>query len=218
MKKRTKASVIVAIFLCVSVIATTFALYSKFTSTIDNTFTKSAGVTISLREPAWDGYTFDDSVDGVALGTQKNPAKDAQFLGIDAANAYMPLDEIKKDPTLKLEEGSDDAWVAIKVEFFDNEGNPISEDGFRTNYGTMQMNSKFELIDRKSTYSIYMYQSTLSEGEVTEALFNSVIVNENIAFVDGMLPSFQVKTKGYALQAKNIDKTKAAQELIDMGK
>lgn len=216
MKKRTKATMIVALFASVCVVATTFALYAGTTESRVNTFTKSAGVSISLREPAWDGYGFSDKVDDVKLGTQKNPAKANEFLGIDAAKAYMPLDVIKKDPTIRVNKDSEAAWVAIKVEFFNQDGDIISQETFEKTYGEMNISNTFELIERKGTYSLYMYKTSLSEEQATVPLFDTVQINEDIALVNGILPSFKVKTTGYAVQAKGIDANTASSELIKM--
>lgn len=216
MKKRTKATVIVALFASVCIIATTLALYAGQTESKLNTFTKSAGVSISLREPAWDGYNFNDNVDNVKLGTQKNPAKANEFLGIDAAKAYMPADIVKKDPTIRVDADSEAAWVAIKVEFFNQNKEVISQETFENTYGKIVIDSKFELIERKGTHSVYMYKTSLSQTEATVPLFKEVKINEDIALVDGVLPSFKIQTTGYAVQAKGIDANTASTELIKM--
>ena len=218
MNKKKKATLAIALLLSVCVVATTFAIFIGNTATLKNTFTKSAGISISLREPSWDGYEFSDDVEGIALGTKKNPAKADVQLGIDQAGAYMPEDRIQKDPTLRLEDGSEDAWVAIKVEFFNHNNEAISEDAFVNTYGAISMSNEFELIDRKANYSLYMYKTKMAAASTSDPLFKEVVINDDIAFVNGVLPSFRIATKGYAVQAKGLNYSEAMNELIEMSK
>lgn len=215
MKRKMKIAMLLVVMLSIGMLSATFALFHQNTELKENVFTASSGLSISLREPSWDGYDFDDKVPGIP-GTQKNPESKDTSLGIDLAQQYMPGDHIKKDPTLKNEQGSENAWVAIKVEFYNHDGTLISQEQFEKEYGMITINDKFTLIEANTKYSLYAYNDILKAGDKSEALFNEVVVNEDIAFVKGGLPSFKVKTSGYAVQSKGVNKEKALKQFKTM--
>ena len=194
-------------------VGVTYSLLKYRTDTINNSFTSSENISIQLREPNWDGYEFDQEYIGIP-GSQKDPADQNLTLGIDKASQYMPGDSIEKNPMIKNDSQSQDAYVAIKVEFIGTDKQKITKDKFEELYGTLTMSTDFTLIESNEDYEVYMYNSVLTHGNQTVALFENVLVNKDIQLVDGKLPSFQINTKGLAVQSVHVIETDAKNELI----
>lgn len=123
--KNLKRVLIVLSLICVVGLGTTYALMSSKTDTAVNTFTSSKNVKIDLREPGWDGYTFNDTLpakpgESVILGKETD-----MTLGFNKAQVYQPADVITKDPTVKNTSDDTSSFVAVKVEFEGPNGKKI---------------------------------------------------------------------------------------------
>ena len=72
-----------------------YALLKTVTETKTNVFASDKSISIDLTEPQWERY------------------------GKEAAKVYVPGQTIDKDPTVSLNDESISAYVALKVQFFD---------------------------------------------------------------------------------------------------
>lgn len=96
----------------------TFALLSHVTESVTNVFASDKNLSLELREPQWDGYTFDDTYPTDILpGTSVKPGTENS--GLQMAENYLPGNVISKDPMVKNTSDGLSEWVAIKVQYFD---------------------------------------------------------------------------------------------------
>ena len=79
-----------------------YALLKTVTETKTNVFASDKSISIDLTEPQWERY------------------------GKEAAKVYVPGQTIDKDPTVSLNDESISAYVALKVQFFDEKNNEHS--------------------------------------------------------------------------------------------
>lgn len=224
--KSVKRKLLVFASVCILAVGVTLAVLSQVTETATNTFTSNRSIALSLREDKWDGYTFADEYLGVPGTTAKDP--DDETLGINIAKAYYPGDEIPKNPIVKNVSPNDEQeYVAIKVEYIDNNKTSITKGNFESLYGKLQtlsgttftdgVNSGYQLIsNQNSTYDLYFYQTVLDKGDTTAALFDRIKINTDIKDVNGKWPNFQIKITAYAVQSKNVSIEDAKSELLKM--
>ena len=214
MKPVKKVSLLVIASACVLTVCVTLALMSKITETATNTFTSDRSISIALREDKWDGFTFEDTYEKEPGSVAKDGLTEDQIneLGITKATNYYPGDVIPKNPTLK-NTSKEDEYVAIKVTYVNNDGEAISKDLFETTYGEINnLSSDFKRIEISGEdgykYDLYIYRKLLKADSeqlsLTPALFDKVVVNQDIKTVNGIWPTFKLKVQGYAVQAKNV--------------
>lgn len=91
MKKKIVSVCLVVCLLATAIIGTTLAYFTDKTEAVTNTFTMG-NVDIELDEPQWD----EAYPDGIA--------------------SVQPSQEITKDPTVTVVEGSEDCYVFVKLE------------------------------------------------------------------------------------------------------
>lgn len=200
-KKLAIASVCVALAGIIAAGATMAYLNDK-TATVTNTFTPSgSNLSIQLREPAWDGYTFADADASYTLGASaKEDLSDEEIakLGIKKADPYAPGSVIPKDPTVK-NNGTAAVWVAVKLEYVDV---PTYAE---INY---ENGTKWEFNADKT---IAYYKTTLAVGETTAPVFDKVTIPTTVTELGST--AFKIKSTAYAIQTENIadlDAAKAA--------
>lgn len=196
-KKLAIASVCVALAGIIAAGATMAYLNDK-TATVTNTFTPSgSNLSIQLREPAWDGYTFDDADYSTLGASAKQGLSDAALkeLGITKANPYAPGSVIPKDPTVK-NNGNAAVWVAVKLEY---EALPTYA---QINY---ENGSKWEFNADKT---IAYYKTTLAVGETTAPVFDKVTIPTTVTELGST--AFKIKSTAYAIQTENIADLTAA--------
>ena len=87
-----------------------YALLKTVTETKTNVFASDKSISIDLTEPQWERY------------------------GKEAAKAYVPGQTIDKDPTVSLNDESISAYVALKVQFFDEKNNELTFREFADRY------------------------------------------------------------------------------------
>lgn len=210
MKPVKKVSLLVIASACVLTVCVTLALMSKVTETATNTFTSDRSISLALREDKWDGFTFEDTYEKEPGSVAKDGLTEDQIneLGITKATNYYPGDVIPKNPTLK-NTSKEDEYVAIKVTYVNNDGEAISKDLFETTYGKIEnLSSDFKRIEISGEdgfkYDLFIYKNSLKAGSETLALFDEVVVNQDIKTVNGKWPTFKLKVQGYAVQAKNV--------------
>ena len=111
MKKRRMILLVVSIvtILILAGVGVTYSLLSSVTPTATNTFQSDKEIKITLTEPNWQEH------------------------GKEQASAYVPGQVIDKDPTVTLSDNSVSSYVALKVQYYDEE-NELSFGEFRRLY------------------------------------------------------------------------------------
>ena len=222
MKPVKKVSLLVIASACMLTVCVTLALMSKVTETATNTFTSDRSISLALREDKWDGFTFDDSYEKEPGTVAKDGLTEDQKkeLGITKAMNYYPGDVIPKNPTL-MNTSIEDEYVAIKVTYQNNDGTAISKELFESTYGKIgNLSNDFVRVvtsyEGENKYDLYIYTKTLLAGSKAPALFDRVVVNQNINTVNGKWPTFKIKVQGFAVQAKNVtlDTTNLNNEVV----
>lgn len=104
----------------------------------------------------------------------------------EKAESYLPGDVIHKEPWLKNEENSINAWAAIKVDII-VDGVAVSYNDFVEKFATISFNglegfnnSDFELINGDYSQNdslVFAYKSILEPGNTTPAIFDNIQVN-----------------------------------------
>lgn len=102
------------------------------------------------------------------------------------ASNYQPGDLIKKAPTVSIDQGSESAWVGLKVEYIDSKGNALpydkfsklaSVEDFNVGEGATQWTKSTN--DHGNT-EFYIYNTALTGGTSATALFTQTKVNAGI--------------------------------------
>lgn len=211
------------LLVCTLLVGSTLAVLTNVTETATNVFASEKSISIKLREPKWDGYTFDDEYGSdISPGQSAKPGLDFKDLGISKAENYLPGDKIGKNPTVK-NTSLESVYVAIKVEYIDSSGTAISKSEF-DKYGKAfvdlneGMNSKFISIDSDSKHELYMFADELASQGETDPLFTSIHINQDIDLVDGKWPTFKINVTAYAVQSENIKVDEAKKALVELAK
>lgn len=236
MSKKKRISLITAVFILA--IGLSLAFLAANTGKASNLLSSNKTISIKLREPGWDGYSFDETAadengnqiepDGEHV---KNP--DDYSLGYNQAKDYNPGAVITKNPQI-MNTCKEKVYVAIKVSYWDDDTNPaskISYQDFVNKYldaehpiswqsgWTMVQSSDGDTIDQVWIYGSSEGAAVLKPNEVTNtALFDSVTLSPNLTVNDqtGCLPKFTIKVRGYAIQADNVKADEAITELYNM--
>lgn len=180
-------------------VGSTFAWLSNQTGPVKNTFTVSQkGITIDLKEPAWDNQTFD--------GTGTIPAAD---LGQTKAQNIVPGRVIPKDPQVK-NTCDHAAWVAIKLDY--------TMGGAAATFENLAKQVSLDFTDawvaKDAGNTVFYYKTTLAAGDVTtKALFNNVTVVNTPDMPE--LQAFDITITAYAVQAEGVADLAAAKPLLD---
>ena len=243
MKKKVLLSLLsVALIVTVSVGAT-MALLRDTTDEVVNTFTSDKAISISLREPKWDGYGFEETTklpSTEVLGEVKeisdtNYPKGATAVDDDAkygrniALQYMPGDTIPKNPIVKNTSEDEKVYVAVTVECFRGEGTSAvsipygtaaTDNSFVKDFGTLTFNEgTWTLLDTYDNKMVYVYGTDIAATELdidavtSTSVFKEVVLNDNLGEETTELPSFEVKVNAYAVQVKNVEAVSAVEEL-----
>lgn len=104
----------------------------------------------------------------------------------DTAKDYHPGDVIQKQPTVSIDQGSESAWVGLKVEYIDSKGNALPYDKFSKlatvedfNTGTGETQWTKSTNDHGNT-EFYIYNTALTGGTSATPLFTQTKVNAGI--------------------------------------
>lgn len=160
--------------LCVALIAIigVFGTVAYFTDTDDKENTFTVGnVDITLDEPKWD-----------AAGK------------LDAPEVY-PTEALAKDPTV-TNVGANPCFVRIKVTGWDCLA-PASDITYRTDY----VNGKLGENWVSHTDGYFYYTKVLAAGEVTDALFDQIVIPADLKNGDGE-KIYTIDVKAEAVQAQ----------------
>lgn len=227
-KKKKIAAIVSVLTVATLAVGATLAYLNDTTETVTNTFASDKNISISLREPKWDGYTFEDT--NYPAGTAAKT--DSNELGFNQAKSYVPGQVIPKNPTVKNTGTTDsvDAYIALRVEYYDNDNNQISYDTFKTNYleePGIQFGTEWALTanpngqNKNDQIFIYSEKNTvtpqaLEVGKTAQALFENVPLSLNLEpGKDGKLPKFKIKVTAYAIQKNEIGTDIAAAKLLE---
>lgn len=212
-KKRVACMIVVMLLGMTSGVIGTRAYLQAQTETKTNAFTSNQNISIQLREPAWDGFTFDDAASD---GTKVNDSLDVdeqKKLGLVQAAAYVPGQMIPKNPKIKndgTKESGVSARVALKVQYYDENHHEITYEKFKAAYlneNGITFDEKWKRINN-SPYEVYLYEDVLGTGESTDALFSEIPLSGRITVGEnGKLPGFQIRVTAYAVQAEYTDGT-----------
>ena len=197
-----------------------YALLKTVTETKTNVFASDKSISIDLTEPQWERY------------------------GKEAAKAYVPGQTIDKDPTVSLNDESISAYVALKVQFFDEKNNELTFREFadRYLYGGSELanagidwskdwtfignaNSDLEN-DEYASRLMYMYNKPLDKDNantdikenISKPLFTKVHLSNEITAdnTTKRLPEFNIKATAYAVQAEGVSVEEAKNSLLEM--
>lgn len=195
--------------------AAVYAVLVSVTPSVTNAFQSDKGIGISLSEPQWEEY------------------------GKSKAAAYVPGQVIDKDPTVTLNEESVNAYVALKVQYYDGQNNEITFREFQEKYletdaeeqKGLEFSDDWECIGALSdgeeygSSVIYMYKEPLTQDDssteelenVTSPLFTKVYISSDLTQDEetNKLPQFNIKITAYAIQSDGIEYTDAVGEMFE---
>lgn len=183
-------------------IGATLAYLSAQTDVMTNTFTapgEGKGLSIQLREPAWDGYEFGEYMAGDKNPDGQTAKNDDPDLGINEAKNFAPGSTAEKNPQVK-NTSTQDVWVALTIdastlpEYVDING---------------WDNSAWKIADNKDGTYVAYYNTKLAPDAKTSAVFGSVSIDPTVNKVDEV-PSYNIVINAYAIQAANVDDVNAA--------
>lgn len=215
MKKYLKLIACFALVAAISVGATLAYLQTTM-DTKENKFISSQKIKGELEEPNWKPGEKNISADGTWN--------------------YLPNEIHGKDPKISITSDSVDAYIAMKVDFFDEYSKKISYEEFSKKYATLSAgeggydDKNPDFSNNWDDYSdnanlgpskFFVFNEKLSnkvgKETTTESLFDYVKVNPTVvANKDGDLPSFRIDITGYAVQAEQITQEEAIAELVKM--
>lgn len=199
MKKRILIITLSILIIAIATVGTTLAYFTAETAEVENIFTMgNVSATIS-EEEAWEN-------------SQK----------------VMPGDTKAKSPVITIDDGSEPAWIFIKVEVSDaaalqaavTAANTVATDllpGLATNLAPspwLPMGNPSVSGDVKTYY--YGYNSVVAANGSTSAIFTEITLPGT---VDGsetystLSDGFTIKATGYAIQSANVFDLDAAYEI-----
>lgn len=222
LRKSMKRMLIAVAFMLALSASVTVAFLSNVTESVTNVFASEKNIALELREPNWDGYTFDDLYPtNVTPGTETKPG--CSDCGLLKAKNYQPGDIIAKNPMVKNTSDDVNEWIAIKVQYIDEDGKAVGKETFNSKYAKTsyqdgkEFNEKYQKIAVDADYELYLYNTELSSASVSEALFSSVMVNSSLqADNKNMWPTFSIKVTGYAVQSDGVSKDAAIDALKNL--
>lgn len=166
MKKGKKIAAAVAALVMTAAVTAggTYAYLQSVTETKRNVFTSGKNISTELTETEWD----------------ENSGRD-----------YTPGKVIAKNPVMKNDsKGNEAIYTAVRLDYIDNAGAKTDYETFKE-FASVQNHSAegFNTTDWKRVAvnadgsEIWMYQTSLSAGTSTNAIFDSVKVNTGITQV-----------------------------------
>lgn len=196
MKKNKKLLVLVALFLAVFAVGGTLAYLTDTTDPVTNTFTFGK-VDITLTEPTWD------------------------TTGKTAAADMAPGVEVDKDPTVKVETNSKNAFVFAKVTIPTGTAGGVADQELFT-VGTLGAGwTEVTSILGITTKGVHVYaygttsaMTSVAKGTTLPAVFTKIKANANLTETE--IPNYQTDRKAnvvvnaYAIQAEGLNETGAS--------
>lgn len=165
----------------------TMAYLNAKTQTMTNTFkTSVTSLSGELREPNWDGYTFEDP--GQPDGKTVKTGVDASSLGWTKAQNVAPGSEIPKNPQLR-NTSADDVYMAIKVTYSNKDKfkNIAAIDDNSSNWvKATDADYQAAKVTADPNSDIYFYVNNTADlvkvpnSGVTQPVFTKVTINSDI--------------------------------------
>jgi predicted ribosomally synthesized peptide with SipW-like signal peptide len=155
-KKLAKGITVIALIAIIAVGAT-FAYLTNVTETKTNTFSSSKNITTTLTE---------------------------DFKPEDGQN-YIPGKEIHKAPVMTNTSTDEDVWIAVSVDYQNGAGTSMSQADFEK-YCTINgwdTTDWTQIASGPNGQELYIYNSKVTPGAATNAIFTSVTVNTGISQV-----------------------------------
>lgn len=196
-----KKLVTVCLVACMAVTAVAGGTLAYFTDTKEATNTFTVGdVEITLNEDNWDGEN----------------AK------------LVPHATIKKDPSVTLTSGSENAWVFVELEIGEGlksmmeatkpEALNFSEQfaAWVKNEENVGVDADWELVKEDGNKLIYRYTDAAIEPGKTDALFDTVVVPDGLTaeMVDDATGDKTIKVTAKAIQSEGVNADTAFTELF----
>lgn len=217
MKKKSIALTLTAVMLALAVgIGGTIAYFTSTTDKVTNTFT-SGNVAITLDEAKV-------VKNGDIWEATENRVKENTY------EVVYPGANLPKDPTIHVSDGSQEAYVGMKVVVtkasvwkaaleakniaLDTVVKGHDEDKWARVVEPVFVYDKDEDIDTVTYF--YMYKTTVTAGDDC-TLFTNVVIpkafdNDELAAIDG----FTMTATGYAIQAQGVDAATAQAGLLEL--
>lgn len=224
MSKRKK--IILCLILAVVVLgvgATMATLVAVMGSKTNKFHSGAVAMNVKLREPLWDGYTWDDP--DPTGETAKNESDD---LGVNQAKSYSRGQTIPKDPTVKNTSTDNAVYVAIRVKY-QIKDQKVSYSNFKSQLlktegldfkdgwvcSSDDNNGQTYFYGAKSENDGYSLTSLAANTEAP-SLFTKVPISDTVAITDGKLPTFKITVKAYAVQAAGVSQADAIEALNNL--
>lgn len=216
MKKKSIALTLTAVMLALAVgIGGTIAYFTAKTDDVVNTFTTSSGIKITLDEDKIDPDTWKK------VGTEKTKANTYK-------NIY-PAAVLPKNPTIHVENGSEKAYVAMKVQV----SNVAAWKAIATHWNITKLETIFGGYEEDNWQKVYadvdnltfvfMWEADSADGKgVVEAgdnceLFNTVTIPAKLTNEEvNSLNNFTITATAYAVQANGLEYGTAKTELLTL--
>jgi predicted ribosomally synthesized peptide with SipW-like signal peptide len=186
MKKNKKLFVLVALFLAVFAVGGTLAYLTDTSESATNTF-KFGAVDITLSEPSWNATTAGDIVPGQSVA---------------------------KDPTVKVETDSKNAFVFVKVTIPRGTAGGNTADLFTVNtpLGSGWTDVTSSITGLQAGEYVYAYgtasaMTSVAKNTTLPAVFSSVTANANLTeseIADLSNRSADIVVNAYAIQAEGL--------------
>lgn len=226
MSKRKK--IILCLILAVVVLgvgATMATLVAVMGSKTNKFHSGAVAMNVKLREPAWDGYTWDDPD---PTGETAKDASDTS-LGVNQAKSYSRGQTISKNPTVMNTSTDNAVYVAIRVKYQINnqavnysnfKGQLLKDNGLNFQDGWVcykddDSSGQTYIFGVKSGNDGYSLTS-LAANTVAPSLFTQVPISDTVAITDGKLPTFKITVKAYAVQATGVSQADAIEALNNL--
>ncbi len=220
MKKKILVLSLVISLVAITALGVTLAYFTA-TRDVTNTFTMG-NVDILLREPAWDGFDFDD--EEIGTPDAQNPA-----LGYNEAKPLLPGDTAAKDPQVK-NVGSNPAYVRLKVTISNYEGFRAASEMYEGEEDidiigdvVIGLNTTDWIpagdgvvVGDTITYT-FNYNGILASGNATNPLFTGIALPSQLDKELAPLQEsgFTIAVKAEAIQAENFANASAAFSALD---
>lgn len=168
-RKKRSTAILAAILVLVIAIGATLAYLAAVTEEYENAFSFAQNIRGGLSEPNWDPETSGKDI--------------------------VPGMEMRKDPMItNLSDNGIDEFVAIRVNFTDGKGKPLSDDDNEDDYVGRLLalldidwnTTDWDLADnamKDCAEQVWVYNKPVAPGETTNPLFSTVTVKSEI---DGM--------------------------------
>lgn len=173
----------------------TLAYINNVTNTVENKFnsSKNSHITGTVEEDKW---------------SEKEASK------------YQPGDVLAKNPTVKLEKESENAWAAMSLKFVDSEGKAMNYNDFTKYAEIVDLNkTDWTLIAKNGEGSeLYAHKAVVTPVDPTKPLFENIKVNTGITTVTNIKEVehyyYETETDGLGNVTRNLVKVEKDDPIV----